>query len=259
MKKNKMKNLLVSSLLVSGFMVTDSAFAHDELQTTVIDESPDGVEGTYNRLAMSHGCFNPATNSTDRASIGVSLVFPNGMDSSITVDGKAVKQPLTDFVSNWGDPIKIVKSNDIFTMQAYIKDAAGKHLGFWAAGGRLKGDRIGLIPFFVNPITIEPTSCVSTIEFVLASVEICQVTTLAGIKDETTFLWTRANVGSKFDSIKGSDSYDAATSLTVKRVSPLPASCNSKGVKVVVTPSAAQLDRDLTIKVQGTQVWPALK
>ena len=44
--------------------------------------------------------------------------------------------------------------------------------------------------------------------------------------------------------------------LTFKRASALPASCNGKGTVVEMRPSAAQINRDMPIKFNGTQVWP---
>ena len=53
--------------------------------------------------------------------------------------------------------------------------------------------------------------------------------------------------------------YDGAESepatLKVNRTSALPAECG-EGVDVVVTPSAAQLNRDMPVVIGGVQVWP---
>ena len=59
-----------------------------------------------------------------------------------------------------------------------------------------------------------------------------------------------------FDGIEGeSKGYNSPASLTVNRTTALPEGCG-EGQNIIVTPSAAQLNRDMTIEFDGTQVWP---
>ena len=90
----------------------------------------------------------------------------------------------------------------------------------------------------------------------MAIADICQITPATEFNNSTVQLWTPA-VGSLFDGIEGeSKGYNSPASLTVNRTSELPEGCG-EGQNIVVTPSAAQLNRDMTIEWGEIQVWPA--
>lgn len=70
--------------------------------------------------------------------------------------------------------------------------------------------------------------------------------------------WVPA-VGSKFDGAPGAHAYNFPVFFTVNRdleTNPLPESCGGAGQQVTVRPSAAQMDRDMPIIFNDTQVWP---
>ena len=136
-----------------------------------------------------------------------------------------------------------------------IKDSLGNVLGYWAAGSEgLKGGLTGVIPFRTSGVVIEATSCAKTVKFIVAIADICTLTNVSGFNDAAVMLWTPA-VGSSFDGTEDLNGYNSPASLMVNRTSALPESCG-EGVDVVVTPSAAQLNRDMPIKYNGSQIWP---
>jgi len=114
----------------------------------------------------------------------------------------------------------------------------------------------GVIPFRTSGVVIESTSCAKTVKFIVAIADICEITKISGFKDSTVMLWTPA-VGSQFDGTEDLNGYNSPASFMVNRTSDQPEACG-EGVDVVVTPSAAQLNRDMTVKINGAQIWPTL-
>lgn len=230
-----------TAMTIAIVAANQGAFAHTTLQTPQINENT----RVYNNAVIGHGCANHAS------VFGTSVVFPDGVDSTITVNGVTSAEPLTSFVANWGNSVQMIQSDDTFPMQGVKRDALGNAVGFWAGGGPLDHDLVGLIPFRTNAVLIEPTSCARSVTFEIAIVDVCVLTTLAGFSDETVNLWTPL-VGSSYDAAESE-----AAILKVNRTSALPAECG-EGVDVVVTPSAAQLNRDMPVILNGIQVWPKL-
>lgn len=258
MKKIFAKKLLLPAVTGSILVASQMTSAHTRLQTPVIDENAASHGSNYNNQVISHGCTNPDTGSNDLNTIGTVVVFPDGADASITVDGEASDKTLIDFVANWGSPVQKIQSKDVFDIETEIKDPLGNALGYWAAssdGTGLQGGLTGVVPLRTSGVIIEPTSCAKTVKFIVAIADVCAMTNVSGFSNSTVMLWTPA-VGSQFDGTEGvSRGYNSPASLTVNRTSALPESCG-EGVDVVVTPSAAQLDRDMTVEINGVQAWP---
>jgi hypothetical protein len=231
----------VCSLTVALIAGSAGAAAHTLFQTPQVDEGT----RTYNNVVIGHGC------AEDAPVIGTSVVFPDGVDSTLSVDGEASPASVTDFVANWGNAVQLIQSNDIFALQDVKTDPLGNVVGFWAGAGALEHHLIGLVPFRTNAIVIEPTSCARSVTFEAAIVDVCVVTPLGGFSEASVNLWT-PSAGSNFD---GAESEPAR--LTVNRTSALPAECG-EGLDVVVTPSGAQLNRDMPVIFNGRQVWPQL-
>ena len=255
MKKNIAKNIVLSVITGSVLAASQMASAHTRLQTPIIDENAARHGSNYNNQVISHGCRNPDTGTADINTAGTVVVFPDGVDSAITVDGVATDKGLIDFVSNWGSPVQKIQNKDVFTIEHEIKDPLGNVLGFWATGGTgLQGGLTGVIPFRTSGVVIEPTSCAKTVKFVVAIADVCAFTNVSGFNDATVMLWTPA-VGSMFDGTEELNGYNSPASLTVNRTSELPEACG-EGSDIVVTPSAEQLNRDMTIEINGAQAWP---
>jgi len=241
-----------------------AAMAHTSLQTPAI------AEGTrvFNAVVIEHGCDDPATGTTSTPVFGESVVFPDGADSVITTKpvGAAPATPatpyagkLTDFVQNWANANQKIQSRDVFTLEDVKYDALGNIVGFWGGNGNLPGvNYLGLIPFVTAPVLLQPASCAASATFVLGIADVCKITGIAGFNTETVNLWTPA-VGSNYDGTPDTnDGYDSPVTLKVTRnqaLHPLPAACGA-GLDVTVTPSAAQLNRDMPVWYNGKQAWP---
>ena len=253
--KFKMRALILISA-VGLVCASQFSFAHTRLKTPEILENAASHGSDYNASVISHGCENPTTGAVDINTLGTVVVFPDGKDSIISVDGATYSGPLTDFVTNWGNPVTKIQDRSIFGYEGYIKDSLGNKLGFWTGGGSgLTGGFRAVVPFVTAGVIIEPTSCAKSVTFVVAIADICEITTPSGFNDQTVMMWTPA-VGSIYDG-PGLHGFDSPATLKVTRsVAPLPASCGA-GVDVVVKPSATQLNRDMRINVDGKQIWPA--
>lgn len=234
---------------------TQIASAHTRLKTPIIQENAANHGSDYNAVVVAHGCHNPVTGNSDANTIGTVVVFPDGKDSIITVDGQPHSGALTDFVTNWGNPVTKIQDKSIFPEEDYIKDSLGNKLGFWTGGGKgLKGGFRAVVPFTTAGVVIEPASCAKSVTFVVGIVDICEITDASKFNDETVQMWTPA-VGSIYDG-PGLHGFDSPATLKVNRsIAALPASCGA-GVDVVVKPSANQLNRDLRINFDGKQIWP---
>lgn len=270
-KKLAMYSLTTATMVAAS----QGVFAHTRIQ------SPTILEGTrvYNNVVLGHGCHNVATNSNSNAVMGMSVVFP---DVTATVSSKpagsaatvasAAAGLVTDWVSGAGEGYsKKVYSTDIFASEGQKSNALGNVVGFWTGGGNsLPGiNYTALIPFKTDAISIKPESCATSVTFVVAISDICQLTNASGLNDETVNMWTPA-VGSNFDGV-GLHGYNSPATLKVVRnttgtpatlisaavaANPLPAACGN-GLDITVTPTADQLNRDMPVKgANGAQVWP---
>ena len=257
-----LKKLTLCSLTATLLAVSHGAVADTRLQIPVI------TEGTrvFNAVMIVHGCDDPNTGTTSTPVFGQSVMFPNGTDSTITTkavgsdplaQGQAYGGNLRDFALISG--IKKIQSNDLFPLEDVKVDGLGNVIGFWGGNGKLPGlNYVGLNPFVIDPVIIQPNSCAMSVTFVLGIADVCKMTNANGFSKETVNLWTPA-VGSNFDGKPDTnDGYDSPATLTVNRnltTNPLPGSCGA-GVDVTVTPSAAQLNRDMPVYIDQKQVWP---
>lgn len=241
----KQFNLLTPCALVIAALASTAqiASAHTRLETATVNENT----RITNNVIIGHGCG-------ENNVIGTSVVFPDGVDSTITVDGAPHAGALTDFVQNWGNLMQQNYSRAIFSFQDEKTDSKGNVVGFWAGGGdSLPHHLNGYVPFRAGAVVIEPTSCAKSVKFYISIADICKITDTAGFNESSVNLWTHNALGTPYDRVSTTD--DGPASLTVTRTSALPASCGT-GVAVEVKPSAAQINRDMPIKIDGSQVWP---
>ncbi len=243
MNKYSKKIFAVSIMAVMTASVGLNVQAHTRLETATINENT----RTANNVVIGHGCG-------ENSVIGTSVVFPDGVDSTITVDGAAHTGALTDFVQNWGNANQKILNRAVFSYEDEKTDTNGNVVGFWAGGGSsLPHQLLGFIPFRTSAVIIEPASCAKSVKFYISIADICQITPTSGFSEETVNLWTHTGLGTPYDRVSATD--DGPASLTITRTSTLPASCGA-GVAVEVKPSAAQINRDMPIKIDGSQVWP---
>ena len=238
------------SLLASALLIASQAtVAHTRLKMPTIDENAANHGSNYNDVVIAHGCDGKDT-------IANIVVFPDGVDSTVMVNGEESSKTVADYVTNWGNPVTIVKSRDVFENQEYIRNDLGTKVGFYSYNGTLTSGQRGLLPFTTAGVVINPDSCATSVQFKVAIFDICQVTDVAGLTDEAAQMWIPA-VGSMFEEDQTLHGYNSPATLTVNRtITDLPESCGT-GEAVVVYPSAAQLNRDATIEINGGQVWPA--
>lgn len=245
MLTTKQFNLSTQCVLAIAVLAgtTQIASAHTRLETATVNENT----RITNNVVIGHGCG-------EKNVIGTSVVFPDGVDSTITVDGAAHAGALTDFVQNWGNLMQQNYSRAIFSFQDEKTDSNSNVVGFWAGGGNsLPHNLNGYIPFRSGAVVIEPTSCAKSVKFYISIADICEITDAAGFNADTVNLWTHNNLGTIYDRVSTTD--DGPAPLTITRTSALPASCGA-GVAVEVKPSAAQINRDMPIKLDGSQIWP---
>jgi len=238
----KLKFLTFSIIAATITVIGQNVFAHTRLETAQINENT----RTSNNIVIGHGCG-------DNSVIGTSAVFPDGVDSTITVDGQPHAGSLTDFVQNWTNANQKILSRAVFTYQDEKTDNNGNVVGFWAGGESLPHNLLGFIPFRTSAVIIEPNSCAKSVKFYISIADICQITGTAGFSDSTVNLWTHNALGTAYDRVSATD--DGPASLQIMRTSALPSSCGA-GVAVEVRPSAAQINRDMPIIMDGQQVWP---
>ncbi len=248
----------ISRPLLAGLLwvAAPAVLAHTRLQTPEVNEN----SRHYNAAVIGHGCNHDGHN---HAVGGTSIVFPDGVDSLVsditdTANPKSLTQPVSSFISNYGNVLSAVVSREVFDA-TYVKTASGSSniIGLWAGGGPgvPASGFLGLVPMRVNALVIEPTSCARSVTLVVAIADVCENTSLAGFDSGTVNLWTPA-VGSNFDGATSADGYNSPATLKIKRTSSLPAECGA-GIDVKITPSAAQLNRDMpAVDNDGNQIWP---
>lgn len=235
-------------ILLALFGITQNVLAHTVLELPQVTE----LKKSANSVVIGHGCSGAPV-------IGTSVVFPDGESSIITAGGDPHSGPVSDFIQNWGNLIQLLQNRSVFTEQAKKLDGNGNTVGFWSGGGRgMAADLNANIPFTLSAALINPESCAASVRLAVAIVDICTITTIDNFSDEVVALWTPA-VGSKFDGASGGHGYDSPAFLTINRdleSNPLPESCGGNGIEVLVKPSAAQINRDMPIIFDGSQVWP---
>lgn len=241
-KNSKLKFLTISIMAAMAMTTGQNVLAHTRLETAQVNENT----RITNNIVIGHGCG-------DNSVIGTSVVFPDGADSTITVDGQPHTGPLLDFVQNWANANQKIYDRSLFTYQDEKTDSNSNVVGFWAGGESLPHNLTGFVPFRTSAVIIEPASCASSVKFYISIADICEITDSAGFGESTVNFWTHNNLGTIYDRVSTTD--DGPASLTILRTSALPSSCGA-GVAVEVKPSAAQINRDMPIKMNGTQVWP---
>lgn len=241
-----MKLLACTLAGIMGMGLGQSAPAHTRLDTPTATE---GVR-SINYVVIGHAC------GEDKRVIGTSVVFPDGVDSAILVDGELHSGSLTDFLTNYGNNAQLIMDRSLFEASDE-KNVNGNVVGFWSGGGVGMPNHLNaLIPVRLTAAGIEPSSCAKSVKISVSIANICEITGVDGFGAGIVDLWTHNNLGSLYDRVSATD--DGPASFTINRdltKNPLPSSCG-EGVAVEVKPSAAQINRDMPIKINGQQIWP---
>lgn len=261
-KKSTFQRKVLPASVAAGFLLVlfgQQAMAHTRLTVASTPESSSAHGSSTTAVNIPHGCG-------DNPVIGNVFFLPDTTDAIVHTSAdnfENFETPDGDNALNYivSSPfIRLIKSNDVYATQEFINDPLGNPIGFWAAGGSLPAHNwVGQLPFNITSVAIQPDSCASKVVLVPAIANVCNVTAMADIDgtntdDPNVDFWSPPGVGSPF---YGPDWSSPAT-FTVERdleKNPLPASCGD-GVAVRLIPSAAQLNRDMPIKIDGEQVWP---
>lgn len=244
----KLFGKLITTTLSAGLLIGmgTSVYAHTRL------DAPTMVEGTrvINYL-VAHSCG-------ENTMLGTSVVFPDGVDSTVLVDGQPDGGTLKDFLPSYGNNAQLIFNRSAFDLMDEKTDSLGNVVGFWAGGGVGVPHTLNVATQFrLTAPTIEPTSCAKSVKFYISIANVCKITGVDQFSTEGVVdLWTHNNLGTPYDRVSTTDDGPAPWTVTRDLVkNPLPESCGA-GVAVEVKPSAAQINRDMPIKVDGTQVWP---
>ncbi|MDC8445240.1 MAG: hypothetical protein LV471_04835 [Nitrosomonas sp.] len=234
--------------------------AHTRLTVSKTKESSAAHGTTTTAVNIPHGCgdnsvignvfFLPDTNANP--------IIQTSSDNFATVETLDGASAL-DYIVN-APFIRLIKSRDVFDTVDFINDPLGNPIGFWAAGGEIPARNwVGQMPMNITAVAIQPASCAARVVFVPAIANPCKMSSMAQIdgknaEDPNVDFWTSPDAGSKWDS----PNWTYPATFTVERDlenNPLPSSCGT-GVAVRIFPSAAQLDRDMPVRINGQQVWP---
>ena len=145
-------------------------------------------------------------------------------------------------------------------------DTLGNPVGFATYGGKLDPFSTGAYPIALGGISFAPTSCAQKLVIRVAIADVCKRNAFPpGKSDGEANVWinhtTAKFPNSNLDGIAPLAQPDATSpavptaakfwpTVTITRdtkTNPLPANCNGNGLDVFVTPTDAQIDRDLPI------------
>lgn len=240
-------NFFRATMSLLALASTQAVVAHTRFQVSTVDENS-SRHATYETEAnIAHGCNGNAV-------IGNVILFPDQQDSILEVDGEVSDNQISDHIASGGF-IRGILNRDVFSDSELISDSLGNPVGLYSYGGTgVPGKNwVGKVRFRVTGVAFQETSCAKSITFSTAIADVCSVTKKDGFNNDNVNLWTPA-VGSNFD---GPDlqGFDSPAIFKVERTSTLPESCG-EGLEVVIKPSAAQINRDLPVVVDGEQIWP---
>ncbi len=257
LKKHKKLTLGITAAVLLVFC-GQQAMAHTRLTVSSTPESSSAHGSTQTAVNVPHVCG-------DNPVIGNVFFVPDTTD--------ALVQTSTDNFENFESPegagaldylvnpafVRVIRSNDVFDTQELIKDPLGNIIGFWAAGGTLLPNFVAQLPITISSVAIQPTSCANEVVLVPAIANICNVTGVDGIDgsdsdNPNVDFWTAPGVGTIYDA----PGWNYPATYTITRDlenNPLPESCGD-GLSARIIPSAAQINRDMPVKINGEQVWP---
>ncbi|MEX2207457.1 MAG: hypothetical protein WEF50_14605 [Myxococcota bacterium] len=233
---------MVSRILLPVLLLcAPAALAH----TTIKSPASEGVRDD-NAIRIGHGCGD------EHGVIAQSVVFPTDVPELATSDPSVVVLDLSEVITQGGlaGLAQSIQDRSIFLSQTETLDANGNVVGLQARWGRLEPDLLGRVPFQFSAPSFVPESCAKRLLIQIAIADICS-TRRPLLRPEKANLWIPDNGSAIANAAlaNGVEGVGAPATLTVNRnlsSNPLPAECGA-GIDVTVTPSAAQVDRDLPI------------
>jgi hypothetical protein len=226
-----------------GFAASDAS-AH----TTIASAASEGARSD-NALRIGHGCED---GDKSREVIAQSVVFPTDQPVLSASDPNATPASLDEVIQQGtlANVAQLVQDRSIFLSQDEKQDENGNVIGFVGKNGRLRDGLRGRVPFEFSALNFVADSCAKSLRVQIAIADIC-VPGGAALRAGRVNLWIPDN-GSQLAiraAAEGVDGLGSPANLVVNRnltSNPLPGGCGA-GVDVTVTPSAAQVDRDLPI------------
>jgi hypothetical protein len=237
---------IAAALVAALCTAAPLAFAH----TTIKAQATEGVRDD-NAVRIGHGC-------EDHAVIAQSVVFPGESPEIATSEPAITLTDLGEVIqqSSLAGLVGGIQDRGIFERQRESVDPNGNVVGLQGWHGWLAPTYAGRVPFQFTPPNFLPESCATKLRIVVAIADVCKLSTPT-LQPEKVNLWIPDN-GSVYaveGAANGVEGIGAPAVLTVNRnltSNPLDASCGA-GFEVTITPSAAQIDRDLPIP----RVWRA--
>lgn len=245
MSKIKLLPCVLAGVVLAG--LSQSVLSHTSLN---IAKATEGTR-VINNMVIGHSC------NESSKTIGTSVVFPDGVDSTILVDGEPHEGTVLDFLANYGNNAQLILDRASFDVMDE-KVVGGNVVGYWAGGGPGMSNHMNAITSIrQTAASIEPTSCATEVQVKMAVADICEITNIDGFTPDTVNFWTDNTMASPY--VIAGDTGDNSPTFTIERnleTNPLPESCGETGSVVEIKASAAQVDRDMPIMLNGTQVWP---
>ncbi len=199
---NTIQKLALSSLTLALMAASPGAFAHTRLETPTV------VEGARvrNYEVISHGCTSPATGGKNASSYGTTLVFPNavsyvpviGVNSNNTAKAGFTgavytTNPASTYYSPLAGIATLIRGGGAWDANNNKVDAKGNKDGFWAGGKAYDQSVTSSVdtPFYVQAVTIAPTSCARSITFAFAIADVCNINShSATATDNDVLYWS---------------------------------------------------------------------
>lgn len=236
----------LTGALLTGLLCAVGAGA----DTTVKSQASEGVRDD-NALRIGHGCEG------DRGVVAQSVVFPTDAPAITASDPNVALTDVAEVITQGGlaGLAQGIQDRSIFALQGEKVDANGNVVGFHARAGYLAPELSGRVPFQFSAPSFVAESCARRLLVQIAIADICAVRPPA-LDPRKVSLWIPDN-GSRF-AVEGAaarvEGIGGPATLIVNRnlvTHPLPEACG-EGYDVTLTPSPAQVDRDLPIG----NYWP---
>jgi hypothetical protein len=235
------------SIALLFLLAASSGRAH----TTIRVQVPEGTR-VDNVLRIAHTCEELPVRAQ-------SVVFPTDDPVITASDPNVAISDLSQVIEqgSLAGLVNLIQDRNIFAEQREKVDGAGNVIGFYATRGNLEPHLVGRVLFESTGPNFVAGSCAARLIAEVAVADICKrgpQSLVAGnvnlwIPDNGSRIATEALAG-------GVEGIGEPARLVVLRnlsSNPLPASCGA-GYDVTITPSPAQIDRDLPIPG-----WPSTR
>ena len=238
-----------AAVVIGGALVAvaSATFAH----TTLRDQATEGITAD-NAFRIGHACTT--AQGAPLPVVAQSVVVPTVNPQLTASDGSAVAS-LSSVIQqpSLAGLISPIQDRSIFQAQQMKLDSLGNKIGFSSTRGSLTHLFVGRVPFQFAPPRFATASCAKRLLVRIAIADICvreigRRSLDVGkvnlwIPDDSSLYATEARA------LRNDHGLGAPATLTINRnlaTNPLPQACGA-GIDVTVTPSAEDVDRNLSI------------